>query len=841
MKIYQKFLTAFSLVALIIIFLGLIATQTFQQMDSQVTELNDDIVPGAISMLETTATMAMLGIEINEFFVTNESKHLEQAKAAMAKMRANVEQHTAHETHLGEEERLVAQDMENRTKAIITLAERASQLQKIGANQTEIETLQRQMHLKMETLKAIFAKHVDIHNEELHATILELHNLRVNGTYIVWISTIGAILLLIAVGIVLTRTITHPINHLNQIFQAIAAGDINHEIRSTGKDEIGQSLQILAMALSNLREMIADIVQVSQGLAGGQLQIRPQVEYQGDFVQIKNALEIALSNQQQVIEDIVQVSQGLADGNLQVKPQVEYRGDFLQIKTALETSANYFQTVIVDLVQVSEQLAAGNLQVIHQVEYRGDFSPIKEALEVALSDQRQVIEDIVQMSQGLGDGNLQVMPQVQYRGDFLQIKTALETAANYFQSVIVDLVQLAERLAAGNLQVIHQVEYRGDFIPIKEALEAALSDQRQVIEDIVQVSQGLAEGNLQVMPQVAYRGDFLQIKEALETALTDLRQVIEDIVQVSQGLAAGQSITCQTEYRGDFVQTKKALETADRRLAETMTQNAKQDWLKTGQNQLNDQMSGDQNIVELMHNIISFLTLYLEAQVGICYLVEGIVEHKRSMKLIASYAKTRRKNLAEEFQFSQGLVERAAKELNSILINIEAGLEVETVPPHVVIIPFLYENVIKGVIVLGSLEKLTEIQQELLHEVMHSVGIAVNSVQSRTKMQELLQQTQAQSEELQKQQDELQQTNEELQNQAEELQNQTEELQTQQEELRQTNEVLEERTKALESQKADIQQKNLAIEKNRAEMEQAQIAIKHKAQELEVASQYNTN
>ena len=570
------------------------------------------------------------------------------------------------------------------------------------------------------------------------------------------------------------------------------------------------------------------------------MQIRPQVEYRGDFTQIKQAQEIALSNQQQVIKDIVQVSQGLAEGNLQVMPQVEYRGDFRQIKTALETAANYFQTVIIDLVQISEQLAAGSLQVNHQVEYRGDFVPIKEALEAALSDQRLVIKDIVQVSQGLAEGNLQVMPQVEYRGDFRQIKTALETAANYFQTVIVDLVQISEQLAAGSLQVNHQVEYRGDFVPIKEALEIALADQRQVIEDIVQVSQGLAEGNLQVRPQVKYRGDFLQIKDALEAALTDLRRVIADIVQVSEGLADGQRITSQAEYRGDFAQTKNALETAALQLAETTKKNATQDWLKTGQNQLNDQMSGDQNRVELTHNIVSFLTLYLEAQVGVCYLVEGTVEYKQSMKLIASYTQTRRKNLAEEFKFSEGLVERAAKELNSILINIEAGLEAETVPPHVVVIPFLYENVIKGVIVLGSLDKWTEIQLEFLHQVMPSVGIAVNSVESRSKMQELLQQMQVQSEELQNQQQALQQTNEELQSQSEELQTQTEELQSQQEELQQSNDALEERTNTLESQKYEIQHKNLALEKTRAEMEKAQIAIKRKAEELELASKYKS-
>ncbi len=751
MKIYQKFIAAFSLIALIIIFLALITTQIFRQANEKITLLDKDIVPGAISMLETTASMAMLAIEVNEFIETKEAIHLEQANQAIDKMRNNVERHTIHEAHIGEAEQQIAQNMEDRAKDIIALAENLLKLETTKTkNNIEIQEIKNQIHIKMESLRDIFAEHVALHNDELNNTVLEINTLYTNGTYIIWAAISSAILLLIFIGVNLTRTITQPISSLIKILQAVATGKLEHKIDLNSKNEFGQLLQALDIALSNLRKMIKDIVQVSQGLADGDLQVRPQVEYEGDFTKIKLAQELALSNQQQVIEDIVQILQGLAKGDLQVIPQVEYRGDFIRIKTSIETAANYFQTVIIDLVQISEQLAAGNLQVVHKV------------------------------------------------------------------------------------------EYRGDFLPIKESLEIALNDQRQVIEDIVQVSQGLAQGNLQIMPKVTYRGNFLQIKESLETALVDLRRVIEDIVQVSQGLAAGKNTTFQAEYRGDFVQTQQALQTATTKLIATRQQNTTQDWLKSGQNQLNDQMSGDQNIVELTHNVVSFLTLYLNAQVGVCYLVQGMVEQKHLMKLIASYAQTGRKNLADEFKFSEGLVERAAKELKTIIINIETGLETDAVPPYVIVMPFLHENVIKGVIVLGSSEKLIDTQQDFLHQVMPSIGVAVSSVESRSKMQELLQQTQIQSKELQEQQATLKQTNEALQTQSEELQSQSEELQSQSEELQEANNSLEERTKILENQKSEIQHKNLTLEKTRLEMEQTQEAIRIKAEELELASKYKS-
>jgi CheY-like chemotaxis protein len=478
----------------------------------------------------------------------------------------------------------------------------------------------------------------------------------------------------------------------------------------------------------------------------------------------------------------------------------------------------------------------------------------------------------------LAEGHLNLTVKVKSHDEIGLMGIALQKMITNLRQVIEDVVRLSQELAAGNLNVTPKSEYRGDFIQIKNALEIALPNQRQVIQDIIQVSQGLAKGNLQVLPQVQYQGDFVLVKEALENALSDLRQVIEDIVQVSQGLATGQQMTAQAEYQGDFAQIKEALEQTSVNLSQAMTKTRTQDWLKTGQTQLNEQMSGEQELAQLAKNIITFLAKYLEMPVGLFYLCEekgpvtGNQElqinqdpnacDKARLKLIASYAYTHRQGIRNEFNMGEGLVGQAALEKKPIemtkvpenyYLQIRSGLG-KALPKMVIVQPFLYENMIKGVIELASFKTLTNIQLAFLHQIMPSIGIAINTAQSRTKMQNLLQTSQRQTEELQTQSEELQNqqaklelVNKELEDQRaalqnkhlelqqrnEELQSQSEELQTQQEELRQANDELEERTKALQQQKTEVQDKNLALEK-------AQVAIETKAKELELASQYKS-
>jgi signal transduction histidine kinase/CheY-like chemotaxis protein/methyl-accepting chemotaxis protein len=560
------------------------------------------------------------------------------------------------------------------------------------------------------------------------------------------------------------------------------------------------------------------------------------------------------------------------------------------IKEQLITLVNQYQAAFDSLVQMDMQIATGI------VRYRQSIQQLEPLLEQmhqhALDDENRSRENIhrvtqttvwfilvtsslvitisllialllakllskplnfiVQGAQLLTTGNMALtgLDQIKlskinsYQDEIGEIGRTFNTLASYFKSVIDDIVRISRGLAAGNLHVMPQSEYRGDFRQIQDALEIMLLDQQRVIEDIIQVSQSLAKGQLQVTLNALYKGDFTQIETALTTALHSLREVIGDIVRIARGLAEGQqNIQTQAEYHGDFVQIKTALETATAKLAATTNQNLAQDWLKTGQAQLNTQMSGEQDLQTLAKSIITFLTTYLEAKVGLFYLKmePRTTEQFPYLQIIASYAYTLATNSRQQFVIGEGLVGQAAleKRLISCVHTPEeytyitrSGLS-QTVPRCVVISPFLYENQVSGVIELGSTDSLTELQQELLAQVMPSIGIAINTAFSRTRMQALLQQSQEQAEQLRAQQEEMQQVNEELQSQAEELQ-------TQQEELRQTNEQLEARTHDLEQQKDQIREKNLALERTQAEMKQAQQAIEAKAQELELASQYKS-
>ncbi|UZP66386.1 response regulator [Desulfovibrio mangrovi] len=293
----------------------------------------------------------------------------------------------------------------------------------------------------------------------------------------------------------------------------------------------------------------------------------------------------------------------------------------------------------------------------------------------------------------------------------------------------------------------------------------------------------------------------------------------------------------------------------------TMAQDLRNmDWLQSGKEGLDDEMRGEHETDDLARRAISYLTKHLGAQLGAIYLLED-----NELKLRSSYAFTDRGGNFNSFALGEGMVGQAALEQKTIVfsnvrpeantpvpaINFGAG---ETVPTNFMAVPVIFEEMLLGVILIGSLQTLSPLQRQFVNQNIPNVAIMLNAARSRQVIRELFEQAQRQQEELrvanieledqtralqeseaelQAQQEELRVTNEELEEQTKALRESEAELQAQQEELRVTNEELEERTKALQDQKDAIRTKN-------AELVKAQEVVRQKARDLEIASKYKS-
>lgn len=299
----------------------------------------------------------------------------------------------------------------------------------------------------------------------------------------------------------------------------------------------------------------------------------------------------------------------------------------------------------------------------------------------------------------------------------------------------------------------------------------------------------------------------------LVRSLTSIAESFREITTSANNVALG-NYSLDIELKSEKDALGLALRKMARSLLETTAENQKHNWLTSGQNQLNEELRGDQSIQQLAANVISFLCTYLNAHVGTTYILHG-----RLLILSGTYAIPAEHTPPEKLALGEGLVGQAALEQKQMLLadvredhaQITSSI-VQRTPANLLITPFAFEGQTVGAIEIGRLTPFTQTELDFISSAMESIAISLTSAIARKRIQELLEETQKQSEELQTQQEELRQMNEELEEQAQNLKQQQEELQITNEELEEQTHALELKNKQLEFARVDIEQKSRQLE-----------------------------
>jgi putative methionine-R-sulfoxide reductase with GAF domain len=302
------------------------------------------------------------------------------------------------------------------------------------------------------------------------------------------------------------------------------------------------------------------------------------------------------------------------------------------------------------------------------------------------------------------------------------------------------------------------------YVFLNKTIRIKLQD---LIRGIADISKGKVDHKIE--QKLLQRND--EIGE-LAKSTSDLINVSLELSKAADAIGKG-DYTIPIKPRGNEDTLGNALSLMKANLIKSAEEADERNWLKTGQAELNDIMRGEQDLSTLADNVIRYLATYMKSQIGTIYLM---AERDDILRMTAGYAYKEWEQIPYEYKLGDGIIGQAALEKKpKILRNIPKdyikidSAWIEAPPNSIIVMPFLYENKVKGVVELGSIKEFGSLELRFLEEVSEKIAIAFNASESRTKLQELLQETQQQAEELQSQQEELRQINEELEEQTRSL------------------------------------------------------------------------
>ncbi len=653
--------------------------------------------------------------------------------------------------------------------------------------------------------------------------------------------------------------LTSQVRNIAEVTTAVAKGDLSRKITVNAKGELLELKNTINTMVDQLRGFASEVTRVarevgSEGQLGGQANV-PGVD--GTWKDLTDSVNKMAGNLTAQLRNIADVSIAVANGDLSKKITVDVRGEILQLKETINTMVDQLRGFASEVTRVAREVGTdGNLGGQAFVPgVAGTWKDLTDSVNQMSSNLTSQVRNIAEVTKAVASGDLSKTVVIDAKGEVLELKNTINTMVDQLNSFASEVTRVAREVGTeGKLGGQAQVKgVGGTWKDLTDSVNQMASNLTGQIRGISKVATGIAKGNLKQRLTINALGEVAQLTDTINEMIDTLavfadqvttvarevgvegqlggqasvpgasgtwKDLTENVNQLAQNLTVQvRSIsevasavtkgdltrTIRVDAKGELEALKDTINQMIANLKGTTLRNHEQDWLKSNLAKFAQMLQGQRDRNAVANKVLSELAELVNARYGAFYILEqpeGTDEPK--LKLFAGYATNNKKTINTEFALNEGLVGQCAIDKERILLTnvpgdyLQINSGIGTAPPSaLVILPVLFENNVKAVIELASFDNFSPTHLDFLDQLTESIGIVLNNIETNTRTEELLTQSQSLAGELSSQQEELRRANDELHDKAQLLEKQKEEVEQINKEVEEARRSLEEKAEQL--------------------------------------------
>lgn len=332
-----------------------------------------------------------------------------------------------------------------------------------------------------------------------------------------------------------TRSISNPIRALAGCADRLAIGDIEVNVTSDAKDEIGA----LADSFRNMAANIKEASLAAERVAQGDLTVE---------VTPKSDRDVMGRNLVAMIRTIKELStatnlmiRGVQEGKLEVRGNPDgYQGAWLELVTGLNRLIEAFVKPIKVTADYVDRISKGDIPEKISETYYGDFNETKNNLNLLI----EAMNDATRLAQEIAGGNLLV--QVEKRSAKDELMQAISQMVKNLTEVVTEVKAAAGNVTAGSQELSNASEAMSQGASEQAAAAEEASSSMEEMSSIIRQN---AENSRQTEAiAVKSAGDALESGKAVAQAVGAMKEIaaktsiVEEIARQTNLLALNAAI-----------------------------------------------------------------------------------------------------------------------------------------------------------------------------------------------------------------------------------------------------------------------------------------------------------
>jgi HAMP domain-containing protein/signal transduction histidine kinase/CheY-like chemotaxis protein len=657
----------------------------------------------------------------------------------------------------------------------------------------------------------------------------------------------------------MASNLTSQVRNIAEVTTAVANGDLSRKITVDVRGEILELKNTINTMVDQLRGFASEVTRVArevgtEGKLGGQANV-PGVA--GTWKDLTDSVNQMAGNLTAQVRNIADVAIAVANGDMSKKITVDVHGEILQLKETLNTMVDQLRAFASEVTRVAREVGTdgklGGQAFVPGV--AGTWKDLTDSVNQMTGNLTAQVRNIAEVTKAVASGDLSKTVAIDVKGEILDLKNTINTMVEQLNSFAFEVTRVAREVGTEG-KLGGQAEVRGvagTWKDLTDSVNMMASNLTNQVRGIAKVVTAVATGNLKQKLTIVSRGEVAQLIDTINEMIDTLalfadqvttvarevgvdgrlggqasvpgasgiwKNLTENVNQLAQNLTTQvRSIsevasavtkgdltrTIRVEAKGEVEALKDTINQMIANLKETTLRNQEQDWLKSNLATFTQMLQGQKDLKTVTQRILSELAQVVTAHYGAFYILKRGDENETSrLSLFSAYGFKSEKNIPTEFAIGEGLVGQVAFEKERIIlsnipgnyIKISSGLG-RSKPANLIILPVLFENKVKAVIELASLDEFSETHLDFLSQLTESIGIVLNTIEANTRTEGLLAQSQSLAGELKIQQEELRRTNDELQDKALLLVKQKNEVEAKNKEVEEARKSLEEKAEQL--------------------------------------------
>lgn len=659
----------------------------------------------------------------------------------------------------------------------------------------------------------------------------------------------------------LISELVYPIEEMDKVISAVAKGDLtqltpfkNNNLFQGDLDRISKVAKGLVNQLDLFTSDLSRVVKEVgfEGKLGGQIKTQGIGGVWNDISDAVNRMAVNITDN---VRDIENVITGISKGDLSQKITVNAKGEFHKLKNTINTMVdllNFFSSEVTrmgrerglegnigmqmhlkdfqgiwkdfiiyinqigsnlilqvrNIAIVTTAVSKGDFTKKITIEARGEVGDLKNTINSMIDQLNCFCSEVSRVSMEIGSegllGGQAHVPGVE--GRWKDITDSVNMVASNYTNQVRGISKIVTSVSTGNLSQKLSINAKGEVAKLTDTFNEMIETLSIIADQVTNVAREVGvEGKLGGQAKVPEAsGNWKKLTENVNLLAENLTTQVRSISEVASAVTKGDlTRNIRVDAKGEVKELKDTINLMITNLRETTLLNLDQDWLKSNLAKFNQMLQGQKDLKTVARRILSELAQVVGAHFGAFYIVAA-EEVFPKLKLFASYAYKSEKHIPKEFLFGEGLVGQCALEKERIILSnvpesyvkINSGLG-KIPPSNLILLPVLFENNVKAVIELGTLGTFSNTHLDFLGQLTESIGIVVNTIQTNTRTEVLLSQSQSLANALKIQQEELKRTNDELQNKAFLLFKQKDEVETKNKEVEEARRSLEEKAEQL--------------------------------------------